>query len=124
MSHSEPKGDEPKKVEFENVNKFKESWIPRSLFSDFNVRAILSEHNDVITKINATDRMRRKLTKRMGPEDEEWFIVENVITGNDELYLKDSGILVMWKLNDHLGFVELFDKVEQHQEEVDGLQKD
>lgn len=124
MSTPVPSGDTPKKVEFEDVNKFRENWTPESLFSEYNVRAILADPGDIITQMSNTARMRRKLTKRMGEEGEDWFIVENPLTGGDELYLKDSGILLMWKLNDHLGFVELFDRIEQHQEEIDGIQKD
>lgn len=124
MSTPVPSGDTPKKVEFEDVNKFRENWTPESLFSEYNVRAILADSGDIITQMSNTARMRRKLTKRMGEEGEDWFIVENPLTGGDELYLKDSGILLMWKLNDHLGFVELFDRIEQHQEEIDGIQKD
>lgn len=124
MSTSVPSGETPKKVEFEDVNKFKENWEPKSLFSDFNVRAILAEQPDIITQMGETDRMRRKLSKSMGDEGDDWLIVENPFTGMDELYLKDSGILLIWKLNDHAGFVELFSRVEQHQEEIDGIQKD
>lgn len=115
--------DNPKKVEFEDVNKFEHDWDPPSLFSNFNVRAILSKRDDIITQMTETSRMRKKLTRRIGNEGDDWYIVENVLTGSDELYLKDSGILVMWKLDDHNGFKELFDRIEQHQEELNGIQQ-
>ena len=116
--------DNPKKVEFEDVNKWENNWNTRTLFSDFNVRAILTHHDDLISNIDAMGRMSRKMTRNVGPEDEDWFIVENDSTGKVELYLKDSGLLVMWKLNDHDDFVELFDRVEQHRDDADEFCKD
>lgn len=111
--------EEPvKKVEFLEVNKFKEDWSANSLFSGFNVRAILTHQQDFVTKIVEADNMRRKLTKKIGPEGKHWFMEDDLVNNNVEVYLQDSGCLVMWKLNDNQKFNLLFDRIEQHIEDI------
>lgn len=108
---------EEKRVEFEDVNKFVEGWYPSTLFSSFDIRVFPTFQNDIISRMEQISVIRRKLTKKLGEEDIDWFIVEDH-RGFVELYMKDSGVLILWKLNDHEEFTELFDRVEQHREEI------
>lgn len=98
------------------VNRNEANWDAKTLFTGFNTRAILTSHEDLITKINAIHQLKRRLKREMGEEGEEWILQTNDRTGEDELYLKSSGKLVMWKLQDVTKFNGLFERVEQHKD--------
>jgi hypothetical protein len=102
-------------IEFTKVNKMTAGWSPKLFFRDFRIRAILVEEQDVITKIDTLSRLRRRLERELGEEDKEWILIENFSTGEDELYLRDSSVLVMWKLQNDQKFKELFERVEENQ---------
>jgi hypothetical protein len=91
------------------------------LFSGFKIRALLILSPDVITNITTTSQLRKRLTREVGAEGSDWLIEENPITGRTELYLMNSGKLLMWKLQDNENFDTLFEFVEQHTEDEDRL---
>lgn len=105
-------------LEIEKVNKFESDWDSSTLFSGFNVRAILKTQEDVISQVSKRHQLTRRLRREIGEEGTDWKILNNSITGEDELYLPNSGKLLMWKLQDVDGFLELFERVEQHSQDV------
>lgn len=101
-------------LEIKPVNKYNSVWNPDTIFTGFKVRAVLIKSNDLITNIQQMHQLRRRLTRELGVEFEDWILDENPRTEENELYLQSSSKLVMWKLQDNAKFVELFAFVEQH----------
>lgn len=114
------------KLEITKVNRYQENWDAKTLFKGFNIRAVLAEQKDMITKIQATTQLRKRLVREMGEdqEGETWLLQENRLTGEDELYLLNAGKLIMWKLQDFDKFNGLFDRVEQHKDNLDDEVRD
>lgn len=107
------------KLEITKVNRFNAGWAAETLFSGFRVRAILKASTDTITNIQNKAALDKKLRREVGTEGEDWLLVTNPQTNIGELYLINSGKLVMWKLQDHEKFSELFDRVEQHKDDIE-----
>lgn len=112
------------RLEIIKVNKHEAGWDASVLYTGFQVRAILKEHTDAITKVNARYQLTRRLRREMGEEGEGWVIMANSRTGEDELYLQNSGKLIMWKLQNTEKFNELFGRVEQHKDNLDEIRED
>lgn len=108
-------------LEIRVANRYDSDWNPNLLFSGFKIRALLILSSDVITNITTTSQLRKRLTREVGKEGNDWLIEENPITGRTELYLMNSGKLLMWKLQDNENFDTLFEFVEQHTEDEDRL---
>lgn len=106
------------------VNRHDSQWDPKTMFTGFMVRAVLKEHNDMITKINAKSKLHRRLKREVGEEGTDWILQTNDRTGEDELYLKSSGKLIMWKLQNVENFNGLFERVEQHRDNLDEVRED
>jgi len=102
------------KLEIQKVNRYQADWDATTIFSGFTHRAVLAGTNDVITAMTARSRMAKRLGREVGTEGEDWKIQTHPRSGEVEVYLKSSGILLMWKLQDHEEFNKLFDRVEQH----------
>lgn len=103
--------------EVTRINKFETNdWHAPLLFSEFKVRATLKHTTDLITKLEAKRQLKRRLLREVGPEGQEWHLVTNTRTRNDELYLKSTGRLMMWKLQNLERFEGLFEKIEQHED--------
>lgn len=99
-------------VEFVVVNKFSvdPAWKGEFLFGDtHNVRATMRRISDLIGLMDRMGRIERRLNRELG-DDTLWFIDSE----NLELYLNNSAILMMWKIQNPDQFNEWFDKVEQH----------
>jgi len=114
-------------LEIRPVNKYATRWNPDTIFTGFKVRAVLIKSNDLITNIQEMHQLRRRLKREMGVEGEDWVLEENPHTEENELYLQNTGKLVMWKLQDNAKFVELFAFVEQHTDDqsvIDQWEKD
>lgn len=109
-------------LEIRFVNKYESVWNPKTMFSGFKIRAVLVKSNDVITNINEMYQLRRRLQRELGTEDEDWILEENPNTLENELYLQNSGKLVMWKLQDNDKFISLFAFVEQHTDDAEKLE--
>ncbi|MNK44116.1 hypothetical protein D3C87_628380 [compost metagenome] len=109
-------------LEIRFVNKYESVWNPKTMFSGFKVRAVLIKSNDVITNITEMHQLRRRLQRELGTEDEDWILEENPNTLENELYLQNSGKLVMWKLQDNDKFISLFAFVEQHTDDAEKLE--
>lgn len=109
-------------LEIRFVNKYESVWNPKTMFSGFKVRAVLVKSNDVITNITEMHQLRRRLQRELGTEDEDWILEENPNTLENELYLQNSGKLVMWKLQDNDKFISLFSFVEQHTDDAEKLE--
>ena len=106
-------------LEIIKVNRYEKDWDASTIFSGFTHRAILAGTNgDVITSIMMKSRITKRLRREIGEEGLDWKVCDHPKTGEVEIYLKSSGILLMWKLQDHEEFNKLFDRVEQH---VDNL---
>lgn len=105
------------------VNKYETSnnWIPETMFSGFKIRAVLHKQQDIISHASELYQLRKRLSRELGVEDVDWILGENPRTLVNELYLQNSGRLVMWKLQDNEKFTELFDFVEQHTDDQDKL---
>jgi hypothetical protein len=104
------------RLEIISVDKFNANWASETLFSGFMIRAILKEQEDIITKLEAVSRLKKRLKREMGEEGTDWILIQNDKTDEDELYLLNSGKLVLWKLQDHVKFNELFQRVESHRD--------
>ncbi len=107
----------------EKVNKYGAGWHAESLYTGFRIRAILKDHADAITALQQTHLMRRKLKKEFGVEGEDWMIQENRGQGTTDLYLPNSGKLLLWKLQDSEAFSKLFDQVEQHVDDLNEIRE-
>lgn len=101
-------------LEIKPVNKYEEPWNPDVMFSGFTVRVVIHKSNDVITNIQNMSNLKRKLGRELGREDVDWLMQENPITGENELYLKSTAKLIMWRLQDNMKFMEMFELIEQH----------
>jgi hypothetical protein len=112
------------KLEINKVNRFDAGWDPATLFTGFRVRATLKASTDTITNINNVSALQKKLRREVGEEGTDWLLQTNPLTNIGELYLVNSGKLVMWKLQDHEKFSTLFDKVEQHKDNLDEVRED
>jgi len=110
-------------LEIRFVNKYDSVWHPKTIFSGFKVRAVLVKSNDVITNAMEMHQLRKRLKRELGTEEEDWFLEENPHTEENELYLLNSGKLVMWKLTDNESFIKLFAFVEQHTDEEEKLEE-
>lgn len=103
--------------EVTRINKFETNdWCSVYLFSDFQVRATLVGSTDVITKIEAKRQLKRRLLREVGAEGVEWHLITNKLNNKDELYLKNSTRLIMWKLQNLSRFEGIFEKIEQHED--------
>lgn len=108
-------------LEIKFVNKYDSVWNPKTMFSGFKVRAVLVKSNDVITNLMEMSQLRKRLVRELGKEDEDWILEENPRTLENELYLPNSGKLIMWKLQDNEKFMSLFAFVEQHTDDDEKL---
>jgi hypothetical protein len=105
------------KLEITKVNRFDSKWDAKTMFTGFKIRAVLKKSSDTITNINHMAQLRRRLQREVGVEGEEWLLQANAHTYDDELYLKNAGKLIMWKLQDHEKFNLLFERIEQHKDD-------
>lgn len=112
------------KLEIKKVNRYEADWDAKTIFTGFNIRAVLAGTNDMVTRITERSRLAKRLKREIGDEDEEWILQEHPRNGEVELYLKSSGPLMMWKLQDHEAFNKLFDRVEQHVDNLDEVSDD
>lgn len=114
------------KLEIAKVNRYEAEWDPKTLFNGFTIRAVLTEQRDMVTRIQAVAQLRKRLNREMGEdqEGETWLLQENARTGENELYLLNAGKLIMWKLQDFDKFNGLFDRVEQHKDNLDDEVRD
>lgn len=103
-----------KRLEIVKVNRHDADWDPKTIFTGFSIRAVLAGTDDVITAITQKSRLQKRLNREVGNEDEDWILQHHPRSNEVELYLKSSGTLLMWKLQDHEEFNKLFDRVEQH----------
>jgi hypothetical protein len=107
------------RLEITKVDRHEADWDAKTIFTGFTIRAILAGTNDMITKISKRSRLQKRLRREIGEEDTDWILQDHPRTDEVELYLKSSGPLIMWKLQDHEAFNELFDRVEQHVDNID-----
>lgn len=106
-------------IEYSKVNKFSSDWFEDVLFTSIKIRAILRPKDDVVTRINLASRLRKRLRREYGEEGENWFFYRNSKTKRDEVYLKNSSILMMWKLQDKEFFDSTFERVERHVDNIE-----
>jgi hypothetical protein len=111
------------RLEIEKVNKYGAGWCPEALYTGFRIRAVLKDCADSIEQIQNTHLMRRKLRKEFGVEGEDWIIADNRAHGTVDLYLPNSGKLLLWKLQDAEAFSKLFDAVEQHVDDLNEIRE-
>lgn len=102
------------RLEINKVSRYEAGWDPTTIFTGFTIRAVLAGTKDPITRISEKARLSKRLRREVGDEGEDWVIRDDPMTGEAEVYLKSSGPLIMWKLQDHEAFSSLFDRVEQH----------
>jgi hypothetical protein len=107
------------KLEIIKVNRYDADWDAETMFSGFTHRAVLAGTTDVITAIDQRSRITKRLRREVGEENVDWMVQTHPRTGEVEVYLKSSGILLMWKLQNHEEFATLFDRVEQHTDNLD-----
>lgn len=106
------------KLEIKKVSRYDAGWDPTTIFTGFTIRAVLAQTNDVITKIQERTRLYKRLKREAGEEGVDWILQDSPTSNEVELYLKSSAKLVMWKLQDHESFNKLFDRVEQHVDDL------
>ena len=109
------------KLEIKKVNRYEADWDPETIFTGFKIRAILAGTNDVITAISQKSRLQKRLRREVGEEGVDWKLQNHPKSNEVELYLQNSGTLLMWKLQDHEAFNLLFDRVEQHTDNPDEI---
>lgn len=112
------------KLEIKAVDRHDADWDVKTLFTGFKIRAILRHTECVITNTNNLYTLRKRLSREVGTEGSDWILQSNPTTGEGELYLQNSGKLVMWKLQDHDKFMALFDRIEQHKDNLDEIRED
>jgi hypothetical protein len=112
------------KLEIKAVDRHQANWDAKTLFTGFKIRAILRHTEDAISNINNLYALRKRLAREVGTEGEDWILQSNGVTNEGELYLQNSGKLVMWKLQDHDKFMKLFDRIEQHKDNLDEVRED
>lgn len=102
---------------FQKESKFASEWNPEHIYDGFNTRAIINDFGGCfITKIDAITRLKKRLTREIGEEGENWVIDINPITDSEELYLKDSSLILMWKIQNSDKVLALFSKVIAHED--------
>ena len=100
--------------QIKTVNKFESDWAAITLFSQqYKIRATILYDTNLLVKINKLVKLKISLGKDYGLEDDNWKIIERCPLATD-LYMKDSGALVLWKLQDS-DLLDLFDRIEQHE---------
>jgi hypothetical protein len=109
------------RLEIQKVNRYEADWDPSTIFTGFTIRAVLTSTEDMVTRIMDTARLQKRLGREVGEQGVDWKIRDNPTTDETELYLQNSGKLIMWKLQDHEGFSKLFDRVEQHVDNIDEI---
>jgi hypothetical protein len=109
------------RLEIIKVNRYDADWDPSTIFSGFTHRAVLAGTTDVITAIDQRSRISKRLRREVGEEGVDWMVQTHPRTNEVEVYLKSSGILLMWKLQNHEEFSKLFDRVEQHTDTPDEI---
>lgn len=112
------------KLEIKKVNRYDADWDPSTIFTGFKIRAVLAGTNDVITAITQKSRLEKRLRREVGEEGVDWKLQSHPTSNEVELYLQNSGTLLMWKLQDHEAFNKLFDRVEQHTDNPDEISED
>lgn len=112
------------RLDIKKVNRYDADWDAKTIFAGYNIRAVLSGTTDMVTRITERSRLAKRLKREIGEEDVDWMIQEHPHSGEVELYLKNSGPLIMWKLQDHEAFNTLFDRVEQHVDNPDAVSDD
>lgn len=112
------------KLEINKVNRFDAGWDATTLYTGFRVRAMLTHTTCAITRINDIAQLERRLKREVGDEGTDWILLQNSSTGSGELYLLNAGKLIMWKLQDHEKFSSLFDRIEQHKDDLDEIRED
>lgn len=112
------------RLDIKKVNRYEADWDPKTMFSGFNIRAVLAGTTDMVTRISEQARLGKRLRREIGEEDVDWILQPHPVNGEVELYLKNSGPLIMWKLQDHEAFNKLFDRVEQHVDNLDEVSED
>lgn len=112
------------RLEIRKVNRYEADWDASTIFTGFKIRAVLAGTNDVITAISQKIRLEKRLRREVGEEGVDWKLQYHPTSNEVELYLQNSGTLLMWKLQDHEAFKRLFDRVEQHTEDPDEISKD
>jgi hypothetical protein len=112
------------KLEIVKVSRYEADWDASTIFSGFRIRAVLAGTNDVITAITQRSRLAKRLGREVGVEDQDWKLQQHPKSNEVELYLMSSGILLMWKLQDHEAFNKLFARVEQHTDDPNEITKD
>jgi hypothetical protein len=112
------------RLDIKKVNRYDTDWDASTIFSGYSIRAILAGTTDLVTRITERSRLAKRLRREIGDEDVDWMIQEHPRTGEVELYLKNSGPLIMWKLQDHESFSKLFDRVEQHTDDPNEISED
>lgn len=112
------------RLDIQRVNRYEADWDPQTMFSGFNIRAVLANTNDLITMISEKSRLKKRLLREVGEEGVDWILQDHPRLAQVELYLKSSGTLIMWKLQDHENFNKLFDRVEQHTENPDDIREE
>lgn len=106
------------RLEIQKVNRYEADWDPSTIFTGFTIRAVLADTGDMIGRIQNSSRLRKRLTREVGEEGIDWKMRDHPNTDEIELYLQNSGKLIMWKLQDHEGFSALFNRVEQHVDNI------
>jgi len=112
------------RLEIRKVNRYEADWDASTIFTGFKIRAVLAGTNDVITAISQKSRLEKRLRREVGEEGVDWKLQNHPTSNEVELYLQNSGTLLMWKLQDHEAFKTLFDRVEQHTEDPDEISKE
>lgn len=101
------------------VSKYEDEWNPRCLFNGFNTKVIIKdpESGCHIEKYNTIERLKKRLNKDVGEEDEDWILEENPVNGNDELYLRNGDIILMWVIKAADQIKTIIAEVHNHTEE-------
>lgn len=107
----------------EKVDKYEAEWVPSVIFKGFRIRAVLTEHKDAVTAIQERHLLTRRLRREFGTEGEDWIIEDNLETNTVDLYLHNTGKLLMWKLQDQDSFSKLFGLVEQHVDNINEIRE-
>jgi hypothetical protein len=112
-----------KEIEIVKVDKFRAGWYAPALFQGYTVRVVLLPEPAYLKALNRLSWLKKKLKDNIGVEGEMWFARSNVgLENEDEIYLKNSSFLVVWKMTNYDEFNNMVAKLEQHREGLEDEQ--
>jgi hypothetical protein len=95
------------------VNKHYADWHPQITFCNMQVKITLRYVN-FTEQMAELHQLRGKLLRDCGEELKEWAVCKNRLSGQYEVYLRTTDMLLLWKLKSQDDVLCLFTAIECH----------